>query len=245
MKLPDIEWDALIPVNPSPRAKSRLLPPNDIRRDALVTAFVADVAAALTRSGLIARITIVGRKLRLPDSVSIPTLWLGDSHGLAATPSAHLDLTRAAPEPRFDESAAKPPGACARIRRLNAAISTAATYLRSSSQRPLLIVTSDLPALRSTDVRDILRAHHAAGAKQSFIADATGTGTTMLLTNPDTIPLTQFGPNSATVHTQAGWVNLTPVAGPSARLDVDVASDLAEALSLGIGAATASRMTHF
>jgi 2-phospho-L-lactate guanylyltransferase len=94
-------------------------------------------------------------------------------------------------------------------------------------------LVGDLPALRSAELRDALLL--AAGHPRCFVADASGTGTSLLTARPGVGLDPQFGPDSAARH--ARIAHLLP-AGPGLRLDVDTAADLAQAVDLGVGPAT-------
>lgn len=116
---------------------------------------------------------------------------------------------------------------------LNLALVLAAERVR----RPGLGVAAllaDLPCLVSDDLDEALL---AAGARASFVADAAGTGTT-LLASPDGVAFEpRFGIGSAALHRAAG---ARPIPGPlaSLRLDVDTPADLEAAIALGVGAHT-------
>ena len=97
-------------------------------------------------------------------------------------------------------------------------------------------LSSDLPALRPAELAAALAA--ASTAPRCFVADAAGTGTTLLTAAG--VPLDpRFGGGSAAAHAAAGAVAL---AGdwPGLRRDVDTAGDLADAVALGVGTATAA-----
>ncbi|SDB99553.1 2-phospho-L-lactate guanylyltransferase [Geodermatophilus telluris] len=97
-------------------------------------------------------------------------------------------------------------------------------------------LSSDLPALRPAELAAALAA--AEGAPRGFVADAAGTGTTLLTAAG--VPLDpRFGRGSAAAHAAAGAV---PLAGdwPGLRRDVDTPADLAAAAALGVGPATAA-----
>lgn len=97
-------------------------------------------------------------------------------------------------------------------------------------------LAADLPALRPAELSAVLRAGSAY--RRSFVRDAEGTGTTLLLAStPDELQ-PMFGPASAARHLAQGAVELDAAALPSVRRDVDTAADLAAALGLGVGAAT-------
>ncbi|SDG74563.1 2-phospho-L-lactate guanylyltransferase [Klenkia brasiliensis] len=93
---------------------------------------------------------------------------------------------------------------------------------------------SDLPALRADELAAALGA--AAAHRRSFVADAEGTGTTLLAVT-DGLLEPAFGPGSAAAHTASGAVAL-PGGWPGLRRDVDTPAHLAEAQRLGTGPRT-------
>jgi 2-phospho-L-lactate/phosphoenolpyruvate guanylyltransferase len=121
---------------------------------------------------------------------------------------------------------------------LNAALQegdTLARRLRPAAAVAVLV--GDLPALTAAELAAALQI--AAGHPRGFVADATGTGTTLLTARPGVELQPAFGPGSAARHALiAHYVD----AGPGLRLDVDTASDLAEARKLGVGPATRARL---
>jgi 2-phospho-L-lactate/phosphoenolpyruvate guanylyltransferase len=92
-------------------------------------------------------------------------------------------------------------------------------------------LSSDLPALRPDELAAALGA--AAAAPRCFVADAHGTGTT-LLTATGTPLQPAFGSDSAAAHRASGAVELTG-AWPGLVRDVDTDADLRAALALGGG----------
>ncbi|WP_409329763.1 2-phospho-L-lactate guanylyltransferase [Trujillonella humicola] len=113
-------------------------------------------------------------------------------------------------------------------RGLNPALAHGARAARTSAVAAL---SSDLPALRPGELTAALRA--AGSAARGLVADAAGTGTTLLTTVAGDLG-PQFGPGSAAAHAAGGAV---PLAGdwPGLRRDVDTPEDLAEAVRLGAG----------
>jgi 2-phospho-L-lactate guanylyltransferase len=73
---------------------------------------------------------------------------------------------------------------------------------------------------------------------RGFVADVTGSGTTLLAAAPGVALAPAYGPGSRQVHLRSGAVELPGAAG--LRLDVDTPDDLAQALLLGVGVATAA-----
>jgi 2-phospho-L-lactate guanylyltransferase len=119
---------------------------------------------------------------------------------------------------------------------LNAALRAAA--VRVGAHHPGLGVAAmcaDLPCLRTDDVTSAL----TGSAGRWFVADAQGTGTTLLAAAPGEELDPRFGAGSADRHRRSG---ATPLDGPlaSLRLDVDTAEDLARAAELGPGPRTAA-----
>jgi 2-phospho-L-lactate/phosphoenolpyruvate guanylyltransferase len=104
---------------------------------------------------------------------------------------------------------------------------------RTAAGPAVAALSSDLPALRPDELAAALR---AAADGRSFVADADGTGTTLLAAvGTDLRP--HFGPGSAQAHLGSGAVPLT---GPWPGLvrDVDTEADLRAALALGAGPRT-------
>ena len=124
---------------------------------------------------------------------------------------------------------------------LNAALADGSAELRRRGHRVVLACVGDLPALRTESVERIVAT--ATGLGRSFLADASGVGTTMLVADEvDLSPM--FHGRSAAAHHHSGAVSLTaerlgaPLA--DARRDVDTEVDLEIAWSLGLGPHTAA-----
>jgi 2-phospho-L-lactate/phosphoenolpyruvate guanylyltransferase len=119
---------------------------------------------------------------------------------------------------------------------LNAALREAADHAaRSWPEDGIVALVGDLPALRPDELGAALSA--ASRHSRSFVADAPGTGTTLLAVTPGTPLEPRFGAGSAARHVRdAALIE----AGPGLRHDVDTADDLQQAAALGLGAATAA-----
>ncbi|HEU4568261.1 MAG TPA: 2-phospho-L-lactate guanylyltransferase [Marmoricola sp.] len=119
---------------------------------------------------------------------------------------------------------------------LNTAITAAARRVRDGEPAlGIAALCADLPCLLPEDLGHALDAD--AGPRW-FVADADGSGTTLLATVPGTELHPMFGPGSAARHAESGAV---PVPGRLATLrrDVDTTADLEEAVTLGVGPNTA------
>jgi 2-phospho-L-lactate/phosphoenolpyruvate guanylyltransferase len=117
---------------------------------------------------------------------------------------------------------------------LNAAVREGETLARTL--RPddaVAALVGDLPALTTSELTAALTI--AATHPRAFVADAAGTGTTLLTARPGVLLQPAFGPGSATRH---ATIAHNVAAGPGLRLDVDTAADLARARELGVGPAT-------
>ena len=96
-------------------------------------------------------------------------------------------------------------------------------------------LSADLPALRRGELSAALL--EAAGHETSFVRDAAGDGTTLLLARDGVAFEPQFGAGSARPHALAGAHELGGDL-PSLRRDVDTPADLAAARGLGLGERT-------
>ncbi len=102
--------------------------------------------------------------------------------------------------------------------------------------RPVALC-ADLPALRADELGRALAA--APEEEMSFVADADGVGTTMVVA-PDLHRFRPaFGHGSREAHLDLGAHEIDLDDVPTLRRDVDTPADLATALRLGIGARTA------
>ncbi len=121
---------------------------------------------------------------------------------------------------------------------LNEALVRGAALLNEAGHADVLACVGDLPALRAASVRVVLAAALPSG--RSFLADASGIGTTMLVARG--VPLDpRFSGPSAAAHASSGARPLTQTlarAVPDARQDVDDECDLGPAVTLGLGRAT-------
>ena len=202
-------WSLVIPVKKLSAAKTRLAPLPTGRRADLALAFVHDCVAAALAVPLVSQVLVV-----TADEVA--------AEGLRKL-GARIAME---PEPRDG------------LDRLNAAISYGARHSRL--ERPELRVgalTGDLPSLRAEELSAVLGLATAIEGR-SFVPDAAGSGTTLLLGAEDGTLDPRFGPDSRARHAQSGAAELFGV-GRSVRQDVDTLADLEAALRLGVGVHTA------
>jgi 2-phospho-L-lactate/phosphoenolpyruvate guanylyltransferase len=128
---------------------------------------------------------------------------------------------------------------------INSALRRGASALRSQGFTTVVASVGDLPALKPESVVRILDASRPY--PRSFIADASGIGTTILVAHGVELA-PQFQGRSAAAHHASGAVSLSagaigsPVA--DARRDVDTEADLAAAIGLGVGPATRALVDH-
>ena len=118
---------------------------------------------------------------------------------------------------------------------LNPALEHGVSVLRAHAPGlGVVTVSSDLPSLRPADLTAVLE----QTSERSFVADAAGSGTTLLAAAPGVPRRPAYGPGSAELHRTSGALELVGAAG--LRRDVDTPDDLAEALALGVGPSTAA-----
>lgn len=118
---------------------------------------------------------------------------------------------------------------------LNAALRAAADEVRDRDPEAVVAaMCADLPCLRAVELDAALA--QAAG-RRAFVADADGTGTTLLVAAAGAPLDPHFGPGSATEHRASQAVALD-LDVPTLRRDVDTDADLAAAVTLGVGPRT-------
>ena len=98
---------------------------------------------------------------------------------------------------------------------------------------PRAALLGDLPALRPEDLDAALLL--AADADRAVVADAEGTGSTLVTAGPGIPWASAFGDGSFARHVGLGCAALPVAAASTLRRDVDTAAQLAAAASLGVG----------
>lgn len=118
---------------------------------------------------------------------------------------------------------------------LDAAVAAGAAFVGPNVPRAALL--GDLPALRPEELAAALS--DAASIPRAVVADADGTGTTLVTAAPDVEWASAFGSGSFARHVSLGFVPLAVPGSSSLRRDVDTAEQLAAASALGLGPRTA------
>lgn len=116
---------------------------------------------------------------------------------------------------------------------LNRALQRAADRI-AQPDRGIAAMLADLPCLITADLEAAL----VGADRRSFVADAAGSGTTLLIAPAGTPLDPRFGLGSAEAHASSGALAITDELR-SLRLDVDTTDDLAAALRFGVGEHTA------
>jgi 2-phospho-L-lactate guanylyltransferase len=214
-----MSWSVVVPVKRLPAAKTRLYDParSSQAHAALALALATDTVRAAAACPAVARVVVVTDD---PDAAAA-VRGLGPLvHVVGDEPDAGL----------------------------NPALAHGAASARALAPvDPVAVLSADLPALRPAELADALAAATRAGLRaavgwdlpRAFVPDAAGTGTTLLAVLPGATLDPRYGAGSRERHLVSGAVEL---AGdwPSLRRDVDTAADLAAAVALGVGPATAA-----
>ena len=118
---------------------------------------------------------------------------------------------------------------------LNRALAKAAARVRREHPgTAVAAMCADLPCLATDDLTTALV---SPGGTRWFVADAAGTGTTLLAAGAGAQLDPRFGPLSAPAHEASGAVPLRAEVA-TLRRDVDTEDDLADARALGLGPAS-------
>ncbi|WP_431306316.1 2-phospho-L-lactate guanylyltransferase [Streptomyces abyssalis] len=109
----------------------------------------------------------------------------------------------------------------------------AAEVLAGRPDAALAALNADLPALRPEELGRVL--DFASGVPRAFLADAAGTGTTLLSALPGHALGPHFGPLSRARHRASGAEEIVLTGVDTVRQDVDTEADLVAAHALGLG----------
>lgn len=123
-------------------------------------------------------------------------------------------------------------------RGLDAAVATGMATVDPNARMPRATLLGDVPALRPADLADALRA--AASLDRGVVADAEGTGSTLVTANAGVAWQSSFGDGSFARHADLGCTPLPVPDASTLRRDVDTAEQLDAARTLGLGPRTAA-----
>jgi 2-phospho-L-lactate guanylyltransferase len=124
---------------------------------------------------------------------------------------------------------------------LNPALADGARLARAWWPRAgVCALASDLPCARADELAEALG--EAAAYERAVLADARGDGTTLLTAAPAVALDPRYGTSSRHAHVGAGARALPRGRWPSLERDVDTPDDLAAAVALGVGPATAAAL---
>jgi 2-phospho-L-lactate guanylyltransferase len=121
---------------------------------------------------------------------------------------------------------------------LDAAIAAGLEAVDPHGRMPRAALLGDLPALRPGDLADALEA--AASVDRAVVADAEGTGTTLVTARAGVTWISAFGEDSFARHGLLGCEALDVAEDSTLRRDVDTAAHLEAAATLGLGPRTAA-----
>lgn len=121
---------------------------------------------------------------------------------------------------------------------LDAAVAAGVCAVDPTGRMPRAALLGDLPALRSADLAEALRA--AASVSRGVVPDAEGTGSTLVTAGVGVVWASSFGDGSFERHVALGCAVLPIADASTLRRDVDTADQLEVARALGLGPRTAA-----
>lgn len=206
-------WAVIIPVKPTAIGKSRLEVAG-IDRMSLARAIALDTIAAAAACEVVAQVFVV------TDDAALVTLAF-DIPGLRFVPESDgVGAVRGV----------------APVRGVDAAVALGAAT--AGERMPRAALLGDLPALRSADLAVALAA--AASVDRGVVADAEGTGSTLVTARAGVVWDSAFGVDSFARHVKLGCVPLGIADASTLRRDVDTAAQFEIAAAIGLGPRTAA-----
>lgn len=121
-------------------------------------------------------------------------------------------------------------------RGLDAAIATGIAAIDPAGRMPRAALLGDLPSLRPDDLAEALR--QANSVPRGVVADAEGTGSTLVTAATGVEWTSAFGDGSLARHVSLGCAALSIPDASTLRRDVDTAVQLDAARALGLGPRT-------
>jgi len=222
-------WVVVVPVKVASAGKTRLAGALDARaRTALVRAMALDTVDAASAAGRVARVLVV-----TADPVLVGAA--GHGFGVVAEPMSG----EPGPGEPASEASQTHTYSSAQLSPLNRAIEAGIAEARRLVPRAsVAVLLGDVPALRPSDL-DVALAL-ADDVPRGFVADADGSGTTLLTGARGAELYPRFGMGSAAAHAASGHGRLDVPSSSTLRRDVDVPADLEAVAALGLGRRTAA-----
>lgn len=203
----------VVPVKGTPLSKSRMAPGLDAdQRYRLMTGFALDTVSALLAARRVERVIAVtdaasgvAEELRGAGAEIVAD----PGTGLNAAIAAGIAAARAGAEPGAQRARASQP------------------------EPPVAALLGDLPRLTAADVDAALE--QAEQHPLALVADADGSGSTLITARTGNLLVPRYGEGSAARHAAAGHSLLDIPVGSGLRADVDTEADLAAAVARGVG----------
>jgi 2-phospho-L-lactate guanylyltransferase len=245
-------WSVVVPVKRLHRAKTRLrasLP--DVDHDALVLAMALDtVAAALASPPVGAVIVVTDDPVAAPALAALGAVCIPDEPDAGLNPALEhgaAEAVRRAPDWGVavlgsDLPALRPAELASALEAVPSGSGRGGPGgldLAGGSGRAVEPGGLDLAGGSGRAGGPGATTGRAVGPGRAFVADAAGTGTTLLAAGPRVALRPAYGPASAAAHAASGAVALSGD-WPSLRRDVDTAADLRVAAALTLGPRSAS-----
>ncbi|GAA5031849.1 2-phospho-L-lactate guanylyltransferase [Microbacterium fluvii] len=233
-----MSWIVVVPVKPAAAGKSRLEAPG-VDRVALARAIALDTIAAAAACAEVGQVVVVTDDGMLAlGAAGIPGLrFEPETPASAAPPTGDSAPSPVAPP---EPGSSRPHDAALAVlaaggSRLDAAVAIGAAV---ADGRPTAALLGDLPALRPEDLAQALEA--AASVDRAVVADAEGTGSTLVTAGAGVPWASSFGDGSLARHVALGCAPLDVPADSTLRRDVDTADQLEAARALGLGPRTSA-----
>lgn len=206
-------WIVVVPVKGTPAAKSRF-GGDAAHRAALAEAMALDTVEAVLATPSVSRVIVVTSTAAAPNFVALGARVVVDVGGGLNT-AIGLGLAEAG------ELAGAGAGA-------------------GITESHTAVLLGDLPALLPAELETALDA--ALAHDRTLVADATGSGTTLITALRGHSHAPAFGAGSAESHRAAGYTPLTVAADSGMRLDVDTSEELAALDAARLGPRTAAAL---
>lgn len=199
----------------------------------LVPCKALDAAKSRTRLRRQERIALA--TALVADTVTVSLQAVGVDEVVVVSPDVRIGAVALARGARWYDDGGAPD--------LSSALDRALSDPRLRRRGGIAILVADLPRLRAGELEDALAAARSASPTPVFVADAAGSGTTLLAGMDRTRVRPGFGPRSADRHRTRGYL---PVLGDldGLRHDVDLPEDVHGLTAAVSGPATAALISR-